>query len=240
MLAKMDSTYVPAAAVRLLLALLGIGRYLIWKVEVSTPANTLLQVREGLRLKSLGVPPYSGSACHAPPLVLALLAATAQSPTLYVLPNILFDLLAGLLVARIAAALLRGKPEGAPGPPAPAPPAPPPAPAPPSLTPRAPPPPAGALVRPGQLAALYLWSPFTIASCVSGSLTSLENLAVMLAAYGAVSRRPPACMFGLALGAYLSLSPGLLLVSGGAGEGEGEGVADGAVPLCCVAVDSGC
>jgi phosphatidylinositol glycan class U len=109
----LSNAYVPAAAVRLLLALLGIGRYLIWRVEVSTPANTLLQVREGLRLRSLGVAPYSGSACHAPPLVLALLSATAPSPTLYVLPNIAFDLLAGLLVARIAATLLRGKPMGA-------------------------------------------------------------------------------------------------------------------------------
>jgi phosphatidylinositol glycan class U len=77
-------------------------------------------------------------------------------------------------------------------------------------------------VQPGQLAALYLWNPFTIASCVSGSLTSLENLAVMVAASGAVRRNAPTCMFGLALGAYLSLSPILLLVSArGGGGGEG-------------------
>ena len=66
---------------------------------------------------------------------------------------------------------------------------------------------------PEQLAAIYLWNPFTIASCISGSLTSLENLALMVATYGAVSRRTPTCMFGLALGFYLTLSPILLLVS---------------------------
>jgi hypothetical protein len=104
-----SNIYTTSAAARLLLALLHVGNYLQWKVEVSTPANTLLQVREGLTLKSLGVAPYSGSSCHAPPLVLALEAVVAHDNSFYVIPNIIFDVLAGLLVTRITATLLRGK-----------------------------------------------------------------------------------------------------------------------------------
>lgn len=42
----------------------------------------------------------------------------------------------------------------------------------------------------GDIAALvYLWNPFTIVSCVGLSTSPIENLAVILALFGAVTRK---------------------------------------------------
>lgn len=98
-----------AMAARASLALLRAGEPLLWRPEVTTPLNSLLGVREGLRLLQLGLSPYAGAACHAPPLVLALHAATAAHPVLYLLPNAAADALAALALWRTAAVLLRGR-----------------------------------------------------------------------------------------------------------------------------------
>lgn len=66
---------------------------------------------------------------------------------------------------------------------------------------------------PRQLALCYLFNPFTVLSCVAGSLTSAENAAVMVAVAGGCSRNGPLVGAGLAAGAYLGLHPLLLLVS---------------------------
>jgi hypothetical protein len=63
-----------------------------------------------------------------------------------------------------------------------------------------------------QLALCYLFNPFTIASCVAGTLTSAENAAVLVAVAGGCLRNGPLVGFGLAVGAYLGLHPLLLLV----------------------------
>lgn len=93
-------TVAAAVALRALLLLLGAGSLLIWRVEVSTPVNSLLKLREGHALMQLGVSPYTGSSCHVPPLLLRVLGPLVQQDLLYALPNILFDLMA-------AAALLQ-------------------------------------------------------------------------------------------------------------------------------------
>jgi hypothetical protein len=98
-----------ALAARAALAALGAGGALLWRPEVSTPLNSLLGVREGLRMLRLGLSPYAGAACHAPPLVLALHAATAARPALYVLPNILADAVAAGALAALAVRLCRGR-----------------------------------------------------------------------------------------------------------------------------------
>lgn len=63
-----------------------------------------------------------------------------------------------------------------------------------------------------QLVLLYLYNPFTVLSCVAGTLTSAENAAVLVAVAGACRRNGPLAGLGLALGAYLGLHPLLLLV----------------------------
>lgn len=91
-----------AVLLRLALAAVGLGEALLWRPEVSTPANSALQAREGVRLLQLGVSPYAGASCHAPPLWLVLVAPVVNAaPWLRVLPNVACDL-AG------AAALLMG------------------------------------------------------------------------------------------------------------------------------------
>lgn len=87
--------------------MLGAGSFLFWRPEVTTPANSLLQIREGVRLLQLNVSPYQGSNCRAAPLVLAILAPWAAVPVLYGLPNILCDYLAALVVERLAVSLTR-------------------------------------------------------------------------------------------------------------------------------------
>jgi hypothetical protein len=98
-----------ALAARGALALLGAGGPLLWRPEVSTPLNSLLGVREGLRLLRLGLSPYAGAMVHAPPLVLTLHAATAVGPALYVLPNVAADATAALAIWRLASLLCRGR-----------------------------------------------------------------------------------------------------------------------------------
>lgn len=97
-----------AVALRLLLAALGAGEALLWQPEVSTPANTLLKTREGLRLLALGSSPYGGGTCHTPPLWLAVSAHCAQHPLLYVLPGTVADLVGAAALAVSAAALFDG------------------------------------------------------------------------------------------------------------------------------------
>jgi len=94
-----------ALAARLLLLGLQAGTGLVWRPEVSTPANSVLHVREGIRLLQLGVLPYGGATCHAAPLVLALLAPLSQNSVLLALPNVLADLIAAAALNGIVVVL---------------------------------------------------------------------------------------------------------------------------------------
>lgn len=94
-----------AIAVRLLLVLLGAGQALIWQPAVTTPANTILKTREGLRLLQLEASPYDGASCHVPPLWLALMQPVALHPWRYVIPNIICDIIAAAALYAAAAAL---------------------------------------------------------------------------------------------------------------------------------------
>jgi hypothetical protein len=94
-----------AVLARVSLALSGVLDRLLWRPEVTTPANSLLQIREGYYLLQQGVSPYTGTSCHVPPLVLALLGPLSQCKLLYVVPNILADVLAAAALRSTAAAL---------------------------------------------------------------------------------------------------------------------------------------
>ncbi|KAM5572584.1 hypothetical protein ABKV19_012573 [Rosa sericea] len=65
----------------------------------------------------------------------------------------------------------------------------------------------------GDIAALiYLWNPFTIAACVGLSTSPIENLAIMLALYGACKRLVPLAAFGWVMATHLSLYPIILII----------------------------
>ncbi len=104
------------AAVRLVLAELGATDALAWRLDVSTPANSLLRIREGAALAEFGVSPYEGSSCFVPPLVLEAYGPFARlTSAAAVLPNVLFDVLAALLLHRLAAHLQRRHAASQPG-----------------------------------------------------------------------------------------------------------------------------
>lgn len=91
-----------AAALRCAAVACGIGQtYLSRRIEVSTPANGLLPLREGVALLSMGASPFQGATSHAPPLLLWSLAGIAQHPLLHAAPHVAADLLAGCLLRSV-------------------------------------------------------------------------------------------------------------------------------------------
>lgn len=65
----------------------------------------------------------------------------------------------------------------------------------------------------GELASLiFLWNPLTIITCVGSSTSPIDNLMVVLAIYGACSRRAPLAAFGWVMATHLSLYPAILIV----------------------------
>ncbi len=50
------------AALRLLLVAGGAGEALMQRIEIGTPVTSLLRLREGLFLQTLGISPYAGAA----------------------------------------------------------------------------------------------------------------------------------------------------------------------------------
>mmetsp|Transcript_8837 Transcript_8837/g.22234 ORF Transcript_8837/g.22234 Transcript_8837/m.22234 type:complete len:500 (+) Transcript_8837:1391-2890(+) len=191
-----------ALALRVALVVIGVGQYLVYRVETSTPANSLLTIREGVALLGLGIAPYSGSACHVPPLLLWLLAPTALHTYLYTLPNIVCDVMGALMLRQTAQQLMRRphaggqqrssstRPDGGA-----------------EASSSSP-----AWLTPNAVMALYLLNPFTVASCICGSTSPVENLAVLASLWRATAGDAPGAAFGVALATYLGLHPIILLV----------------------------
>jgi hypothetical protein len=90
-----------AIAVRVVLVLTGIGRYFATRIEVSTPENGILPVKEGIALLRLGLSPYSGSTSHVPPLVLWAFSGFAEHDLAYAVPSIVSDVLAAFLLRKV-------------------------------------------------------------------------------------------------------------------------------------------
>lgn len=88
-------TLLIGSLVRYVLFLCGAGAYLATRVEISTSANGLLPIKEGIALLRLGASPYRGSTCHAPPLVLYWMDRMLPSAT------------SGLIADMLAASMLR-------------------------------------------------------------------------------------------------------------------------------------
>ncbi|CAD5312540.1 unnamed protein product [Arabidopsis thaliana] len=163
--------------------------------EVSTPHTSLRRLAEGYWLKQSSLSPYAGSMYHGSPLLLSILGPlTVQriegqsSHHLCSLVFVIADLLSALLLRAIGQKLQKSY----------------------RINLR----PLGVLrssqdrgILPcGDIAALvYLWNPFTILSCVGLSTSPIENLAVIVSLYGAVTRRVPLAAFGLIMATHLSL-----------------------------------
>ncbi|KAL6181921.1 hypothetical protein ACLB2K_048569 [Fragaria x ananassa] len=170
--------------------------------EVSTPLTSLRRLAEGYWLKQSSMSPYAGSMYHGSPLLLSLLGPlTVQridglpSHLLCSLVFVAADVLNSLLIRATGQTLQIAYRQ--------------------SLK---------SLdldmisetmetLPSGDIAALiYLWNPFTIAACVGLSTSPIENLAVMLALYGACKRLVPLAAFGWVMATHLSLYPIILVI----------------------------
>lgn len=69
------------------------------------------------------------------------------------------------------------------------------------------------LLSPDVVMGLFLFNPFTIASCISGSTSSLEMLCVLMAVHRGVAKDVPGAAFAVAAATYVGLHPLLLMVS---------------------------
>lgn len=191
-----------ALALRLLLIMAGLPQILVARPEVATPLTSLRRLAEGQWLKQLSMSPYAGSMYHGSPLLLAVLGPLTVSrtgvQTKELLCSFVFvfaDFLAALLLHRIGHVLhlsyMRSNT---------------------SLN----------LLKSlqilgnlgaGDIAALvYLWNPLAIASCVGASTSSIENLMILLAIYGASTRIVPLAAFGWVMATHLALYPAILVI----------------------------
>ncbi|CAA7022851.1 unnamed protein product [Microthlaspi erraticum] len=170
--------------------------------EVSTPLTSIRRLAEGYWLKQASMSPYAGSMYHGSPLLLSLLGPlTVQrikgqpSHLLCSLVFVVADVLSAMLLRGIGQKLqmaygLNARLLGL------------------LKTPRD-----KGILPSGDIAALvYLWNPFTIACCVGLSTSPIENLAVISALYGAVTRKVPLAAFGLVMATHLSLYPATLTI----------------------------
>jgi phosphatidylinositol glycan class U len=189
--------------IRVLLVLMGSVSLLDHRVEVVSPVTSLSRLAEGHWLKEYGISPYAGSAYHGSPLLLSLIGpiiGDRQGTSLsYLLrSSLLFvvaDLISALLLRSIGKVLERNHAKNF------------------RLL--------GLTdfsktstdskndgLGAGDVSFLiYLFNPFTIAVCVGGSTSSIENLLTCLCLYGAASGKVPLAGFGWAMATHLSMYP---------------------------------
>ena len=207
-----------AAAVlaRVALASMGWGETLSARLELASPADSVLRLREGHALVAIGQSPYGGSMLHAPPLVLLLLGplvADAPVSLTATLPFIAADVLTAFALFGIARVFSSSscssscfsssdegededdktaKKKGAAA----------------SKSTASDGDGEGAgdgafATTPLFVAALYLANPMSVASCVACTTAGMQTAAIVGACYGAVTRKPQLAGAGLATAAYL-------------------------------------
>ncbi|KAK3309498.1 GPI transamidase subunit PIG-U [Chaetomium strumarium] len=184
--------YVSAAALRLaILALLpGLPVLLTGRVEISTPVTSFKRLQEGLFLYNHNVSPYDGGVYHQAPLFLPLFSLLPSFLTFPIFTYLLYiavDLLSANALWRIAES---GE--------------------------------AGSSARFTSarrekrwsgfvIAALFLFNPFTVATCIGRSTSVFTTCAILHAIAKAVSGSPFGAMVALSFASYLSMYPLLLL-----------------------------
>ncbi|KAK3335308.1 PIG-U-domain-containing protein [Cercophora scortea] len=191
-LGRTAGLYLGAAVLRLALFTLfpGLPDLLTGRVEISTPVTSFKRLQEGLFLYNHNVSPYDGGVYHQAPLLLplfALLPSFAALPVFTYLLYIAVDLLSAHALFQIAES-------GEPG--------------------------ASALYTSPRrdkrwsgfvIAALFLFSPFTIATCIGRPTSVFTACAILHAVVKAISGAPVGAMVALSFAAYLSMYPLLLL-----------------------------
>ncbi|KAF9870249.1 GPI transamidase subunit PIG-U [Colletotrichum karsti] len=184
--------FAAAAALRLLLfvAFPGLPDLLTGRVEISTPVTSFKRLQEGLFLYNHNVSPYDGGVYHQAPLFLplfSLLPDPKSLPIFTYLLYILFDILSADALLKIADSGEAGSSRL-------------------FTSPRRGKKWSGVVV-----ASLYLFNPFTIATCIGRSTSVFSTCAILHAIAKAISGAPLGAMVALSFATYFSMYPLLLL-----------------------------
>ncbi|KAK0731855.1 GPI transamidase subunit PIG-U [Lasiosphaeris hirsuta] len=188
-LGRTAGLYLGAAVLRLALFTLfpGLADLLTGRVEISTPVTSFKRLQEGLFLYDHNVSPYDGGVYHQAPLFLPLFSLLPSLPIFTYLLYIAVDILS-------AGALLKIADSGEAG--------------------------SSALFTSPRrekrwsgfvIAAVFLFNPFTIATCIGRSTSVFTTCAILHAISRAVAGAPFSAMVALSFAAYLSMYPLLLL-----------------------------
>ncbi|KAL1925673.1 uncharacterized protein VTP21DRAFT_556 [Calcarisporiella thermophila] len=184
--------FLAAALVRLILFRIpAVTDTLVTRVETTTPLTSYKRLCEGVYLFQHGLPPYDGGIFHHPPLFLPLFQIFLQLPQFF---THLIYIVADLAIAYGLSEVTRRKQQiysnkkaldeerGK------------------------------AEITPFSVAALYLFNPLTIASCVSKSTVIFSNAAIVGAVVYATKAEISLSMFWLAAASYHSFYPIMLVV----------------------------
>ncbi|KXJ89602.1 GPI transamidase subunit PIG-U [Microdochium bolleyi] len=184
--------YAAAAVLRLALFLFfpTLPGILADRVEISTPVNSFKRFLEGLYLYNHNVSPYDGGVYHQAPLLLPLFSVLPDPQTWPIFTNLLYiavDLLSAYALSRIS-----DSGEAA----------------------------SSRLYKSARkdrqwsgsvIAALFLFNPYTVATCLARPTSVFTTCAILHAVAEAVSAKPLTALMCLSFAAYLSMYPVLLL-----------------------------
>ncbi|KAF2148694.1 PIG-U-domain-containing protein [Myriangium duriaei CBS 260.36] len=181
-----------AVAVRFALAaaLPGLPDFLSGRVEISTPVTGFKRLQEGLFLYNHGVSPYDGGVFHQAPLLLSFFSISpdfVQSPLISLAIYTALDCLIASLLMQIVRSGAATQSQS-------------------FSSPRR-----HRTWSPLAVAASYLLNPFTILTCLGRPTSVFTTFFVLLATAKACSGAFISCTFALALAAYTSLHPALLI-----------------------------
>ncbi|KAJ2964130.1 hypothetical protein NQZ79_g950 [Umbelopsis isabellina] len=167
-----------------------IANTLATRVEVVTPITSFKRLTEGLYLYQHSVPPYDGGIFHQPPFLLVLFSALSALPA-SVIPIVYaaVDTYIGYLLTTITYGKQRIYEKF------------------PTLEVEK----GKKDIDPWTVAALYLFNPLTIASCVSKSTILFTNLSIVLSLAYALKGKSTYSMLWIALASYLSCYPAMLM-----------------------------
>ncbi|KAK5126552.1 hypothetical protein LTR85_009486 [Meristemomyces frigidus] len=183
-----------AAALRILLAVTfsGLPDLLTGRVEISTPVNSFKRLQEGLFLYERGLDPYDGGIFHQAPLLLPLFSLLPSSSTwIGRLASILLftglDLLTADCLYQIAESSAAHTSRL-------------------FSSPRK-----DRTWHPISVAAVYLFNPFTLLTCLGRPSTVFTTFFTALSVSHACRAQTVTAAFALAIASYMSLHPVLLL-----------------------------
>ncbi|KAM9980345.1 hypothetical protein ACTFIZ_006593 [Dictyostelium cf. discoideum] len=193
-----------AILIRIILFYQGFDQLFSNRNEITTPLTSFKRLVEGLHLRELGLSPYAGSAYHQPPLVLLLFYPFVNSINISSNNNNNNNLIFGifeksqilfLIIDCLIAIILREIAKQIP-----------------KVLPKEMKSISNNSNLPNITAALYLFNPFTIFTCIGMSTINLTNLAIVLSLYYSLSGMIFQSVFSVAMASYLSIYPVVLML----------------------------